>query len=368
MTGRIRGGATRSSTRSTSAASPTTTVTVSATSLGCGRACRTCATSASTPSGSPGTLPDGRRRLRRGRLSGDRLQFGTMEDALAFIDDAHAHDIRVLLDIVPNHTSDQHPWPRWRWRARPAAASANGTSSATARAAVASDSLTDWPSVSAGRPGRASPNAAAARPVVPALFAPRTARPRLDRARGRREFESILRFWYERGVDGFRIDVAHGLVKDPTFLDLRGISPKSLVKPGPYWDQDGVHDVYRLLAGDRRRVRRPPVRGRGLRASAERPPAISARRVAHGIRFPALQAGWDAGGRAERDRRQPSLARAGRRRRPGCSEPRSGPPRHAARPASARETGALGAAGAGVATPDPPTSSSVVDGRARPCC
>jgi alpha-glucosidase len=59
------------------------------------------------------------------------------------------------------------------------------------------------------------------------------------------EFESILRFWYERGADGFRIDVAHGLVKDPAYPDLAGRSPRSAKQPSPYWDRDGVHDVYR---------------------------------------------------------------------------------------------------------------------------
>ncbi|MGN6600306.1 MAG: alpha-amylase family glycosyl hydrolase, partial [Actinomycetes bacterium] len=82
-----------------------------------------------------------------------------------------------------------------------------------------------------------------------------------DNPEVRAEFEAILRFWLDRGVDGFRIDVAHGLVKDLS-EPLRDVGSdeheeKLLSATGghdhPYWDRDGVHDVYRawhrVLAG-----------------------------------------------------------------------------------------------------------------------
>ena len=71
----------------------------------------------------------------------------------------------------------------------------------------------------------------------------------------RDEFESILRFWLDRGVDGFRIDVAHGLAKDPEMPDLAGrfrpaARADAATRTGT---SDEVHDVYReLAAGDRR--------------------------------------------------------------------------------------------------------------------
>ena len=64
------------------------------------------------------------------------------------------------------------------------------------------------------------------------------------------EFQDILRFWLDLGVDGFRIDVAHGLAKDPDLADLPNGAAGHLLTPShtndhPHWDRDEVHDVYR---------------------------------------------------------------------------------------------------------------------------
>ena len=70
-----------------------------------------------------------------------------------------------------------------------------------------------------------------------------------DNREVRDEFLDILRFWFERGVDGFRIDVAHGLVKDPALPDLDLPEDHTPVVADrldhPFWDRPGVHDVYR---------------------------------------------------------------------------------------------------------------------------
>jgi alpha-glucosidase len=63
------------------------------------------------------------------------------------------------------------------------------------------------------------------------------------------EFEDILRFWLDRGVDGFRIDVANSLKKDQSFPDV-GSEAEAVLVPHegphhPFWDRDEVHEVYR---------------------------------------------------------------------------------------------------------------------------
>jgi alpha-glucosidase len=172
--------------------------------------------------------------------------FGTLADAEAFIAEAHALGIRVLLDIVPNHTSDRHPWFQAALAAGPGSRARELYVFRDGRGRGGGHPPTDWPSVFGGpawtRVGE--PDGKPGQWYLH-LFAPE--QPDLDwtEPEVRAEFESILRFWFDRGADGFRIDVAHGLVKDPEFPDLGRRSPKSAVRPGPYWDQDGVHDIYR---------------------------------------------------------------------------------------------------------------------------
>jgi alpha-glucosidase len=222
--------------------------------------------------------------------------FGTLADAQAFIDEAHALDLRVLLDIVPNHTSDQHPWFQAALAAGPGSRERDFYVFRDGRGRAGSRPPTDWPSVFGGpawtrviepdgRPGQWYLH----------LFAPE--QPDLDwtEPEVRAEFESILRFWFDRGADGFRIDVAHGLVKDPEFPDLGRRSPKSAVKPGPYWDQDGVHDIYRRWRaiadefGDRVFVAEVFVSTAERLARYLRPDELH---TAFDFRF--LLAGWDA--------------------------------------------------------------------------
>ena len=223
--------------------------------------------------------------------------FGTLEEALAFIGDAHAHGIKVLLDIVPNHTSDQHPWFREALATPPGSRARGRYIFRDGKGRGGTEPPTDWPSVFGG-PAWTRVTEADGEPGqwYLHLFAPE--QPDVDWTDPdvAAEFESILRFWYERGVDGFRIDVAHGLVKDPTFPDLRGASPKSLVQPGPYWDQDGVHAIYRRWRsvadeyGDRPFVAEVFVSSAERLARYVRPDELH---TAFDFRF--LQAPWHAG-------------------------------------------------------------------------
>src|SRR4029453_17572581 len=82
------------------------------------------------------------------------------------------------------------------------------------------------------------------------LFAPEQPDLNWEHPAVRAEFRSVLRFWLDRGVDGVRIDVAHGMVKAPGLPD-EGDSAAGLLDAAstPYFDQDGVHEIYRDWRG-----------------------------------------------------------------------------------------------------------------------
>jgi alpha-glucosidase len=176
-------------------------------------------------------------------------RFGTLEDAEALVHEAHELGLRVLIDIVPNHTSDQHPWFK--------AAVAGGSGSpararyvfADGRGPGGAEPPNNWPSVFGGdawlrvtepdgRPGQWYLH----------VFAPE--QPDLNWANPevRAEFEGIFAFWLDRGVDGFRIDVAHALVKAEGLPDIPDEHLAGApFPPGehPHWDRPGVHEIHR---------------------------------------------------------------------------------------------------------------------------
>ncbi len=172
-------------------------------------------------------------------------RYGTLEDADALIADAHAAGIKILLDIVPNHTSSEHAWfqaalagdpdARARYMFRPGSG-ADGELPPN-----------DWTS-NFGGPAWSRSTAPDGTPGdwYLHLFAPE--QPDLDWTNldVRAEFQDVLRFWFDRGVDGFRIDVAHGLAKAAGLPDA-GQRPPGVQHNGPHpaWDQDEVHEIYR---------------------------------------------------------------------------------------------------------------------------
>jgi alpha-glucosidase len=160
--------------------------------------------------------------------------FGSLADFDALVARAHDLGLRVIVDLVPNHTSDEHPWF--------AAALAAEPGSVERARYHFRDEPTDWQSVFGGAAWSRVPDGQ----WYLHLYDP--AQPDLNwgNPHVRTEFERILRFWLDRGVDGFRVDVAHGLVKDPAYPAFEGSPLTLLAKSGaPYWDQDDLHDIYR---------------------------------------------------------------------------------------------------------------------------
>lgn len=178
--------------------------------------------------------------------------FGTLAEAEALIGEAHAHGLRVLLDLVPNHVSDHHPWFRQ-------ALAAGGTESQAAarrrfifrdgRGPDGAEPPNDWRS-NFGGPAWTRVRDADGRPGqwYLHLFAPE--QPDLDwtNPEVRADFAQTMHFWFERGIDGFRIDVAHGLAKARGLPDVGGLlwpPPAGTRVEHPHWDRDDVHEIYR---------------------------------------------------------------------------------------------------------------------------
>ncbi|MFG2549811.1 alpha-amylase family glycosyl hydrolase [Streptomyces sp. NPDC048581] len=156
--------------------------------------------------------------------------FGTLAEAEKLIAEADALGIRTLVDIVPNHVSDQHPWFRAALKGGPERDLFHF------RAGRGALPPNDWRSEFGGPAWTRLPDG----DWYLHLFAPQ--QPDLNWAHPavRREHEDILRFWFERGVAGVRIDSAALLAKDPRLPDFtEGRDPH------PYVDRDELHDIYR---------------------------------------------------------------------------------------------------------------------------
>ncbi|MGW5427798.1 glycoside hydrolase family 13 protein [Streptomyces sp. NPDC004059] len=177
-------------------------------------------------------------------------RLGTLDDFDALVGEAHRLGLKVVVDIVPNHTSHQHPWFQEALRSAPGSPARERYVFRPGRGAHGELPPTDWQSVFGGSAWKRTPDGE----WYLHLFAPEQPDLNWDNEDVRADFRTTLRFWSARGVDGFRIDVAHGLVKDlaEPLRDIGNIGATGeealpLVPPGshPYWDRDEVHEIYR---------------------------------------------------------------------------------------------------------------------------
>ena len=170
-------------------------------------------------------------------------RYGTLAQAEAFVAEAHALGLRVLLDVVPNHTSDAHPW--FRAALAGDAAARSRYLFRPGRGPGGEQPPNDWDSSFRGPAWTRTADPATGEPGdwYLHLFAPE--QPDLDWSNDdvRAELLDVLRSWFDLGVDGFRVDVAHGLAKAPGLPDALGADRRTQAHPG--WDQDEVHEVYR---------------------------------------------------------------------------------------------------------------------------
>ena len=237
------------------------------------------------------------------------LEYGSLEDLDALIADLHEAGIRVIIDLVPNHSSDQHEWFRSALAAGP------GSPERDRYIFRHSDdgAPNNWGSLFGG---------SAWQPVEPLtgrsrdrgwyylhLFAAEQPDFNWSNEDVHEHFRTFLRFWVERGIDGFRVDVAHGLVKAEGLPDDdlgpdrwnvvaaededAAAAREKLPDVGPAFNQPGVHDIYR----EWRSVVGPDilmVAEAWVPTEADAALYVRADEMSQAFNFPFLTAGWDA--------------------------------------------------------------------------
>jgi alpha-glucosidase len=170
-------------------------------------------------------------------------RLGTLRDFDAMVDALHDVGIKVVVDIVPNHTSDQHTWFQEALAGPPGSAARARYLFRDGRGPGGSEPPSDWQSVFGGPAWARTPDGQ----WYHHIFAPE--QPDLNWANRevREDFLRTLRFWSDRGVDGFRVDVAHGLVKDLSepYRPSSEMGERAAADGDhPWWDRDEVHEVY----------------------------------------------------------------------------------------------------------------------------
>ncbi|MFJ8092257.1 glycoside hydrolase family 13 protein [Streptomyces griseofuscus] len=174
--------------------------------------------------------------------------FGTLLDADALIREAHGLGLRIIVDLVPNHSSDQHEWFKRALAEGPGSPLRERYHFRPGKGTAGELPPNDWESIFGGPAWTrvTEPDGTPGEWYLH-LFAPEQPDLNWEHPAVGDEFRSILRFWLDMGVDGFRIDVAHGLVKAEGLPDLGSGEQLKLLGNDvmPFFDQDGVHAIYR---------------------------------------------------------------------------------------------------------------------------
>ncbi len=173
--------------------------------------------------------------------------FGKLADADALVERAHELGLRVIFDIVPNHSSSDHRWFQEALRSEPGGAARARYVFRDGHGPDGAEPPNNWESNFGGSAWERVTEADG-RPGQWYLHLFDVTQPDFDWTNPEvaAEMESVLRFWLDRGVDGFRIDVAHGLVKEPGLPDAPEEQQDfDRTAEMPMWDQPGVHEIYR---------------------------------------------------------------------------------------------------------------------------
>ncbi len=227
--------------------------------------------------------------------------FGTLADVDELLAGAHDRGIRVIVDLVPNHSSDRHVWFQEALASAPGSAARARYLFRDGKGENGELPPNNWESVFGG-PAWTRVTEADGTPGQWYLHLFDTSQPDFDWSNPevQEEFRGILRFWLDRGVDGFRVDVAHGLVKTDGLPDhLPAVDADSMGGSDddiPYWGQEGVHEIYR----DWHRVLAAYDGDRALCAEAWLPTVdrtaewVRSDEMHQAFNFPYLMTEWDA--------------------------------------------------------------------------
>ena len=222
--------------------------------------------------------------------------FGSLADAESLISEAHDLGLKLIVDIVPNHSSYLHQWFQAALAAGPRSTERERYIFRAGRGADGSEPPNDWESMFGGPAWQRVPDGE----WYLHLFAPEQPDFNWEHPEVVEDFDATLRFWLDRGVDGFRIDVANSLKKDPRLPDLASLDP-DLLEGGdgpnhPFWDRDEVHQVFRGWRrvvdgydGDRAFVAEAWVQSPQRLAAYVRPDELHT-----AFNFQYLRAEWDA--------------------------------------------------------------------------
>ncbi|MGA1024262.1 MAG: glycoside hydrolase family 13 protein [Aquiluna sp.] len=175
--------------------------------------------------------------------------FGTLEDFDAVLTKAHSLGLRVIVDLVPNHSSSEHPLFEAALAAGPGSFERSFYHFADGQGENGDEPPNNWQSVFGG------PSWTRVEDGQWYLHIFDSSQPDFnwDNPEVEKFFHRVLRFWLDRGVDGFRVDVAHALIKEPGLPDVEELTssmtgsddqPKE-DKPHPHWGQEGVHEIIR---------------------------------------------------------------------------------------------------------------------------
>ncbi|MBV9593004.1 MAG: glycoside hydrolase family 13 protein [Actinobacteria bacterium] len=172
--------------------------------------------------------------------------FGTLTDFDEMLAACHAAGLRVTVDLVPNHLSDQHPWFQAALRAGPGSRERERFIFRDGRGPDGDEPPNNWPSQFGGSAWKRVPDGQ----WYLHIFAPEQPDLNWDNPEVPAEFDRVMRFWLDRGVDGFRVDVAHGMAKPAGLpdMDMELVRSQATVMPTSAdlrWDRDHVHDYMR---------------------------------------------------------------------------------------------------------------------------